>query len=248
MRRVVEVGEVVREEVEAVAGDEPPPDRGGVHVDRAACAVAHGERRSRLIGFEQAVEEEPLRAVRRLRHPRQHRQVLRAAPVAGDVDRSRDEPVVLQRLVHGDGVAPEMLRVHVEDRVRDRLRHPRGAQRGERGAVLDDATLLPMPPDEVRDVVDVGSRAGRDRREADGRERREDRRRTAIGARLGEARKRRSAAALDSALERGGRHPVDHDEDELLARHFASVRNPAYRSGERRWRRAASTGSASASR
>ena len=47
---------------------------------------------------------------------------------------------------------------------------------------------------------------------------------------------------------RGGRHPVDDDENELLACHFASVRNPAYRSGERRRRRAASTGSASASR
>ena len=35
VRGVVEVGEVVREEVEAVARDEPAPDGGGVRVDRA---------------------------------------------------------------------------------------------------------------------------------------------------------------------------------------------------------------------
>ena len=238
VRGEVEVGEVVREEVEAVARDEPAPDCGGVHVDRAAGAVAHGERRARRVGLEEAVVEEALRAVRRLRHPRQRRLVPRAAAVARDVHRCGHEPGVLERLVDGDRVLREVLLVHVEDRVGERLRHARGAQRGERRAVLDDAPLLAVPPDEMRDVVHVGPGAGRDRREADGRERREDRRRAAVRALLGEQRERGRAAAVDGALERGGRHAVDDDEDELLGAHFASVRRPAYRSGARRRRRA----------
>ena len=46
VRRVVEVREVVDEEVEAVARDEPASDRRRVRVDRAGRAVAHGERRA----------------------------------------------------------------------------------------------------------------------------------------------------------------------------------------------------------
>ena len=64
VRCVVEVREVVGEEVEAVSRHEPAPDGGGVRVDRAGGAVAHRERRSRLVGLEEAVEEEALRPVR----------------------------------------------------------------------------------------------------------------------------------------------------------------------------------------
>ena len=73
----------------------------------------------------------------------------------------------------------------------------------------------------------VGELAGGDRRKADGRERREHRRRAPVTRVLGEEGERRRAAALDGALERGGRHPVDDDEDELLGGHLARVRSPA---------------------
>ena len=227
MRGEVEVGEVVREEVETVARDEPAADRRCVHVDRAAGAVAHGERRARRVGFEEAVVEEALRPVRGLRDPGKRRLMPRAAAVARDVHRCGDETRVLERLVDGDGVLREVMLVHVEDRVGERLRHPRGAQRRERRAVLDDAALLAVPPDEMRDVMHVGPGAGHDRREADRREGREDGRRAAVRALLGEERERRCAAAVDGALERRGRHAVDDDQDELLGAHFASVRRPA---------------------
>ena len=53
---------------------------------------------------------------------------------------------------------------------------------------------------------------------------------------LGEEGERRRAAALDGALERGGRHPVDDDEDELL-RHARTTR-PARACADRRTARA----------
>ena len=65
-------------------------------------------------------------------------------------------------------------------------------------------------------MVDVGAAAGRDRAEADGRERREDGRRAAVLAVRREVRERRRATALDGVLERLRRHPVDDDQDELL--------------------------------
>ena len=222
VRREVEVGEVEREEVEAVARDEPAPDRRGVRVERAGRAVAHGERRPGQIRLEQAVEEEPLRPERGLRHPRQRRRVTRAPAVAGDVHRGRDEPRVLERLEHRHGVLAEMLLVHVVDRVRERLRHAGGAHGGERRAVLDDPPLAAVPPDEVRDPVHVGTGAGDDRGEADRRERREHGGRAPVDAVLGEIRERGRAAALDGALERGGRHPVDDDEDDFLRRPLLS--------------------------
>ena len=216
VRREVEVGEVEREEVEAVARDEPASDRRGVRVEGAGRAVADGERRPGQIRLEQAVEEEPLRPERGLRHPRQRRRMARAPAVAGDVHRGRDETGVLERLEHRHRVLAEMLLVHVVDRVRERLRHARGAHGGERGAVLDDPPLAPVPPDEVRDPVHVGTGAGDDRGEADRRERGKHGGRATVDAVLGEIGERRRAAALDGALERGGRHPVDDDEDDFL--------------------------------
>ena len=85
------------------------------------------------------------------------------APVAGDVDRGGGQPGVLERLVHGDGAPAEVARVQAVDRVDQRLPRPRRANRAERRAVLDEPLLAPVVPDEVRDLVDVGVRAGRER-------------------------------------------------------------------------------------
>ena len=71
--------------------------------------------------------------------------------------------------------------------------------------------------------------AGRDRGEADRRERREDRGRLPVVAVLGEEGERRRAAALDRALERRRGHPVDDDEHELL-RHVPGLLVPRERS------------------
>src|SRR5205823_8859795 len=94
----------------------------------------------------------------------------RAAPIAGDVHRRGDKAGVVESLVHGGRAGGEMLLVHVVDRVGDRLRDAGGAQRRERGPVLDDALLASMPPDEMRNVVDIRTGAGRDRRQADRRQ------------------------------------------------------------------------------
>ena len=111
VRRVVEVGEVVREEVETVAGHEPAADRGRIRVRRAAGATAHRERRAGLVGLEQPVEVEALRPVRGLRHPGQRREIPRAAAIARDVHRRGDEPGVVERLVHRRRARGEMLLV-----------------------------------------------------------------------------------------------------------------------------------------
>ena len=84
---------------------------------------------------------------------------------------------------------------------RSERRVPAARIGAERGAVLDEPLLAAVVPDEVRDLVHVGVRAGRDRREADGRQRREGR-----DARGGSCRARRGTraparAALDRVLE-----------------------------------------------
>ena len=82
------------------------------------------------------------------------------------------------------------------DRARSRRAH-----RVERGAVLDEPLLLAVPPDEVRDVVHVRVAAGRDRREADGRQRREGRDGAAVlagSARSASAGARRSHGRLEA--------------------------------------------------
>ena len=61
MRGVVVVGEVVDEQVEAVARDEPAADRGRVGVDRAERAVSHRHRRAGAVALVERVEEEALR-------------------------------------------------------------------------------------------------------------------------------------------------------------------------------------------
>jgi ClpP class serine protease len=63
--------------------------------------------------------------------------------------------------------------------------------------------------------MDVRKRAGRDRREADRRERREDARPAPLPAGLREGRERRKPARRETALQSLGRQPVDDGEDEL---------------------------------
>ena len=159
----------------------------------------------------------------------------RPPAVARDVDRGRRQPGVFERLVHGLDVAREVLRVQVDDRVAQRAREPGGADRAERRAVLDEPLLTAMPPDEVRDVVAVGMRAGRDRAEADGCQRREGADGAPVLAVLGEEAKRRRVGRLEHRR----RQPVDDDEDDRLrlaceAQSLASERSPAWRSGARR--------------
>ncbi len=157
MRGVVVVREVVDEQVEAVARDEPAADRGGVGVDRAERAVAPGDRGARSVGLVDAVEEEPLRPVDG-REARDRGQMPVPATVGRDVDRRGRQPRPLERLEDRLGAAREMALVEVDDRVAEALDEPGRAHRGERRAVLDEALLLAVPPDEVRDPVHVGVR------------------------------------------------------------------------------------------
>ena len=105
---VVIVGEVEDEEVEGVAGHEPAADRRRIGVDRSRRPVAPGERRTRAIGAEQVVEEEPLRP-HHVTEQRQRRPVRCAAPVGGEVDGGRAEARVGKRLEQGAGAGAEVL-------------------------------------------------------------------------------------------------------------------------------------------
>ncbi len=87
-----------------------------------------------------------------------------------------------------------------------------GADRAERRSVLDEALLLAVPPDEVRDLVDVAVGAGRDRREADRRQRRERRR----GARVRPVLEQEADRRRVGGLEHRRRQAVDHDQDDRL--------------------------------
>ena len=125
-------------------------------------------------------------------------------------------------------------------------RVPGRADRGERGAVLDEAPLAAVPPDEVRNVVDVGVRAGGDRAQADRGQRRERGDAARVAAVLGEERERGGRAGLDGFFEDVRREPVDHDQDQLLssvtsrARACAGPRSGAAARRRARWASAGS--------
>ena len=103
---------------------------------------------------------------------------------------------------------------------------PRGSRSNDE-PYSTSAPLAAVPPDEVRDVVDVRVRARRDRGETDGRQRRERRDRPAVGARSGECRERRRGTVADRVLEGRRRQAVDDDQDRRGLT-SASVRSPAY--------------------
>ena len=138
-----------------------------------------------------------------------------AAAVAREVDRAGLEARVLQRLEHRRRVRRDVLAAHAEDRVPDRLARSHRPHGGERGAVLDDPLLAAVVPDEVRDVVDVGEGARRDRREADRRQRGEHARPSPRPAGFGDRGEGGQASCGEPLLERLRRQPVDDDEDEL---------------------------------
>ena len=216
VRGEVVVGQVVGEKVEVVTRDEPAPDGRRVAVDRAGTAGEHRKRRAGALRFEQVVVEEVLRPVGRDRNRRQGRKVRRAASVARDVDRGGRQARVFEHLEQRGGPARQVLSVHVDDRVEYPARHSGGTQRGERRAVLDDPPLAPVVPDEMGNVVHIGMRACDERREADGRQRRERRHRTVVAALLGEERQRGCALVAHRRLEHRRREAVDDDQDEPL--------------------------------
>ena len=218
MRGEVVVGQVVEEEVEAVAGHEPAPDRGGIGVDRAGRAAEDRDRGAGHVRLEKVVEEEALRPEGRAGETREQRAMAGAPAVAGDVHGGRRQARVLERLVDRHRLRPEVLLVHVEDGVEDRAPGAGSADRGERGAVLDDTLLGAVVPDEVGDVVHVRVRAGCDRRQADRGQRREGGDAAAVAPVRGQEGERGRRSSLDRVLEDIGREAVDDDEDELLSR------------------------------
>ena len=96
-------------------------------------------------------------------------------------------------------------------------RVPAARMAAERRAVLDHTPLAPVVPDEVRDPVDVGLRARRDRREAHRGQRRERARCRGRSSRARRGRPARGSSPFDRVLEDPGREAVDDDEDQLLA-------------------------------
>src|SRR5207244_377572 len=101
--------------------------------------------------------EEPLRSVGRAAGEcRYCGSVAVPPPIAGEVDRGGRVARVLERLEDGHRVGAEMLLVHVEDRVEQRLARAGCADGRERGPVLDDPALAAVVPDQVRDAMDAG--------------------------------------------------------------------------------------------
>ena len=214
----------------------------------AAGAVADGERRADRIGLVEVVEEEAPRPERRRREARNRRHVAVRPAVAGDVH-------------GGDGEArrPRPPRRSSPRPSRGGRGSCRRSCRGSSGASRPRgwrrttsrtrrcARSLAMPPDEVRDVVDVRVRAGRDRRQADGRQRRE--RRDAPGGTSPRRRARKASArerSPDRVLERRRRQAVDDDQDRLALTSQACGA-PAYFSPARCRERSPTTGIAIAS-
>ena len=247
MRGVVVVGEIEDEKVESIPRHEPAGDRSRVGVDRACRTVAPGERCPGAIGAEEVVEEETFGPAD-VPEEREGRTMERSASVRREVDRRRAKAGVREGLEHRHGPPPEVLPVHVDERVPQRPADPGGAHGAERAAVFDDPLLPTVVPDEVRDLMDVAMGAGRDRREANRSERREDGCRTTVGAPGRERGEGRGVAGADRALQHRRGQAVDDHEDQRERRHFASERRPAYFSGPLRARRAARTGRATASR
>ena len=224
VRGVVVVGEVVDEQVEAVPRDEPLADRRRVGVDRPERAVEKRDPGAGLVGLVEAVVEEPLRPVHR-REAGDRGDVAVPAAIGRDVDRGGREARALERLEHRLGALQQMALVEVDDRVAHALDDPGGAKGGERGPVLDKAFLVAVPPDEVRDAVLVPVAAGRDRGEADRRQRREGGDGPAVAAVLEQEPER----GCIGRFQHGRREAVDDDQDDRFGSHQsrASVRRPA---------------------
>ena len=226
----VGLGQVEQQEVEAVARHEPASHCRGVRV--VATADAEARRSARALGREQLAEVELARPVGRVheagapREAREHRVLERVAhPPAPDreVDRCGDHARVLYQLEQRPQLGREMDVVEVHDRVVDRLLGALDERRLERGSVLDEPLLAAVVPLQRRDPRPVGSGAGRDRREADGRERRERRDGLPEAAALDEHAQVRRGTARDGGCEGVRREAVDDDQDQLARRHEAAA-------------------------
>ena len=224
---VVVVRQVVEEEVESVACDEPSTHRRCIGVDRPSRPRPDRQRRAGDVRLEEAEVEEAAGAVHRAHEPGDGWNVPRPSAVAGGVHGRSREACVLERLEHRRGVAGEVVRVHLDDRVTDRAPGSRSPHRAEGRAVLDQASLPAVVPDEMRDLVDVRMCPGRERGHADGSQRRKGRHRARIAPGRVELRERRCRPPLDGLLEDLRSEPVDDDEDQLSGHQSASVRSPA---------------------
>ncbi len=91
--------------------------------------------------------------------------------------------------------------VEVDDRVTEPLSQPCGPHGSERRAVLDQPALGAVPPDEMRNPVDVGVPAGGDRGEAHRGERREGRRRAAVAPVVEQEPERRASRSPRALLD-----------------------------------------------
>ena len=247
MGRVVVVGEVEDEEIEGVPGHEPPADGGRVRIDRAGRPVAPREGCAGAVRAEEVVEEEALGPAN-VAQERQQGAMRRSSPVGGEVDGCGAEAGVGERLEQGHCPCPEVLPVHVDERVPQRLADAGDADCAERAAVLDETLLPAVEPGEMRDLVDVAVPARRDGGQADGGQRGKHRRGAPVGAAFGEAGQCRGVPGSDCALQHRRGEAVDDDQDQRPGAHFASERSPAYFSGPPRARRAATTGNTTASR
>ena len=153
-----------------------------VGADAARVAVAHAGHAERARAAGRATREhvrvEELTGPehrtaddRERRDPRQQRVARRdvaVSPAIHQVGRASGAQVrVVQHLEHGQRIARQMRRVHVVDRVRELAREAEAQRGAEARPVLDVAALATVVPVHRRDVVAVGSEAGRDRRGAD---------------------------------------------------------------------------------
>ena len=181
VRPGVVVGQREQHEVEQVVLDQVGADAAGVLIAdarQAQLAPAAGLARRVQVGVEQLLRpEDRAPEQRRGDDPRQRRLLRDLVLVAAAVDQvggaGGAHVGVVERLEHGLDVVREVLGVHPVDGVGQRPQHPELARGREARAVLDVARLVAVVPVHARDPVLVGADAGRDRRRADRRDRRE---------------------------------------------------------------------------
>ncbi len=132
-------------------------------------------------------------------------------------------PGVLDQLEQRPQLGREMDVVEVHDGVVDRLFGALDERRLEGRSVLDEPLLAAVVPLQRRDARPVGPGAGRDRREADRRQRRERRDGLPEAAALDEHAQVRRRTARDGGGEGVRREAVDDDQDQLARRHEAAA-------------------------
>jgi hypothetical protein len=231
VRCKVVVRQVVDEQVEAVARDQPATDARCVGIEGALRPAEQADGGSRGVRLEQAVVEEAPGPVDRTRETGNDRNVARAAAIAREIHGGRNQPGVLDRLEDGQRTGSEVTLVHLVDGVAPGAQRAGASHGRERRPVLDEPPFLARVPDEMGDLVDVGMRTRRDRRETDRRQRREGRDRAPVAALRGKEREGLCAAGLHGSLEDARRETVDDRKDQLprlgQSQSRARMRSPA---------------------